>query len=88
MPRRRQNPRYQQVISVLVSARQHNKLSQSKLALLLGKPQQFVSRYEHGERRLDVIEYVDAASALGLDAIGELARIITGSRTIGVGDTA
>lgn len=68
--------RYELVITVLVAARQNNKLSQSKLAQLLGKPQQFVSRYEHGKRRLDVVEYFDAASALGLDAIGELAVVM------------
>lgn len=75
MARRIHDQRYQLVISVLVAARQHNKLSQSKLAQILGKPQQFVSRYEHGQRRLDVIEYFDAASALGLDAIKELALV-------------
>ena len=37
-------------------------------ACRLGRHQQFVSRYEIGERRLDVIEFTDVARSLGLDA--------------------
>lgn len=33
----------------------------------VGKRQQFVSKYESGERRLDVVEFVDAARALRID---------------------
>ena len=35
----------------------------------LGKPQQYVSRYETGERRLDIFEFMDVAAALEIDAI-------------------
>lgn len=31
-------------------------LSQERLAKILGKPQSFVSKYESGERRLDLLE--------------------------------
>ena len=50
-------------------------LTQRDLARLLGRPQSFVSNYETGERRLDVIEFLDVADAIGFDPkamIGEL----------------
>lgn len=60
------DPRYRGLIDNLVKARKDQGLSQDALAKLLGRHQQFVSRYETGERRLDVIEFVDIARALGV----------------------
>jgi transcriptional regulator with XRE-family HTH domain len=45
------------------------------LAEALGKPQSFVAKYENGERRIDVIEFVDITSALGVPTADLLARI-------------
>lgn len=53
---------------LLVEARASAGLSQQELAARLGRPQSFVSKYEHGERRLDVGEFVEIAAALGLDS--------------------
>lgn len=66
--------RYRALIGKLVEARKAAGLSQEALALKLGRHQQFVSRYEIGERRLDVVEFVDVARALGvpLDIIQSL----------------
>jgi transcriptional regulator with XRE-family HTH domain len=58
--------RYLQAIDSLRAARKLARLSQVELAAKLGKRQQFVSKYESGERRLDFIEFVDLAKALGL----------------------
>ena len=63
--------RYRRLIAELVDARKRCNLSQEKVAVLLGSHQQFVSRYETGERRLDVVEFCDIARALQLDP-GEL----------------
>lgn len=41
-------------------------LNQEQLAAKLGVRQEWVSRYEVGERRLDVVELADIASALGV----------------------
>lgn len=53
---------------MLIECRQKTGLSQTELADKLGKPQQFVSRYELGERRLDVGELLDIADHLNVDA--------------------
>jgi transcriptional regulator with XRE-family HTH domain len=60
-------PRYREVIGRLVEARRALGLSQEALANRLGRHQQFVSRYEIGERRLDIVEFADVARALGID---------------------
>lgn len=59
--------RYQALIATLRDARIAKALSQQDLAQVLGLPQQFVSRVEVGSRRLDAVELVDYAKALGLD---------------------
>lgn len=41
-------------------------LTQSDLAGLLGKPQSYVSKYESGERRLDIIEVEIVCRTCGL----------------------
>ena len=37
------------------------------MAKKLRKPQSFIAKYEGGERRLDVIEFIAIAEALGAD---------------------
>jgi transcriptional regulator with XRE-family HTH domain len=41
-------------------------LRQSDLAEKLGQPQSFVSKYESGERRLDILELREVCNALGI----------------------
>jgi len=56
---------------VLIVARREASLTQQELAAKLGKPQSFVSKYEQGERRLGVVEFLLIAEKLDQDA-GEL----------------
>ena len=63
------DPRYRAAIQRLADARRQAKLSQEELAEKLGRRQQYVSKYETGERRLDLIEYIDAAKALNQDIV-------------------
>lgn len=60
---------------MLVDARKAAGLSQSSLADLLHRHQQFVSRYETGERRLDVVEFIDIARALAIDPAAEVSGV-------------
>lgn len=62
-------------LSVVRRIRVDAGLRQADLARKLGKPQSFVSRYESGERRLDVLELRHICKVLGLslaDFIKEL----------------
>ena len=59
--------RYRGLIEALAEARRGACLTQADLAARLGKRQQFVSKYESGERRLDIVEFIDIAVALGID---------------------
>lgn len=67
--------RYRALVERLVDARKAAGLSQTALAKLLARHQQFVSRYEIGERRLDVVEFIDIAKALNLDAAAMLSEL-------------
>jgi transcriptional regulator with XRE-family HTH domain len=67
--------RYQKLCSLLVEARKSKGLSQEALAQTLGRVQTFVSKYERGERRLDVVEFLEVAAALDLDVRNVLRQI-------------
>jgi transcriptional regulator with XRE-family HTH domain len=58
---------YDRVVEQLVLARKDAHITQTHLAEMLGRPQSFVAKYESGERRLDVAEFVGIARAIGAD---------------------
>jgi len=60
----------------IAKAREKAKLTQAELAKRLGKPQSFVSKYESGERRLDVIEFLAVCQALDADPLPFLKQFI------------
>ena len=51
-------------------------LTQQALALRLKKPQSFVAKYEGGERRLDVVEFITISRALGADPLKLMAGFL------------
>jgi transcriptional regulator with XRE-family HTH domain len=59
--------KYERFRRRLVAGRKAKGLTQSQLSERLGRPQSFVSKYERGERRLDVVEFLEVAKAIGLD---------------------
>lgn len=50
---------------ILKKLRAQKEVTQLQLADALGRPQSFVSKYESGERRLDVHEFIQICNALG-----------------------
>ena len=52
---------------LLIEHRKNIGDTQQELACKLAKPQSFVSKYESGERRLDLIEFLDISEALQFD---------------------
>ena len=69
------SPQHQKLRELLVAARKKAGMTQAEVAEMLGRPQSFVAKYEGGERRLDVIEFIDVARALDADAVKLLRRI-------------
>jgi len=61
--------KYKKLIAALREMRQSKGITQTELAKRLRRPQSFVAKYEQGERRLDVIEFVTIAEMIGVDPI-------------------
>ena len=72
---------YKHVGAALAAARGRAGLTQSQLARLLRKPQSFVSNYERGQRRIDVLELLRIVEVLRGDARRVFADIVRRRKT-------
>jgi transcriptional regulator with XRE-family HTH domain len=52
---------------LMIKARKTAGLTQHQLAKRLHKPQSFVAKYEGGERRVDVVEFIEICKAIEAD---------------------
>lgn len=69
--------REQQIFcELMIEARTKADLTQEKLAKRLKRPQSFIAKYEGGERRIDIVEFVAVAKAIGADPIEILRSFI------------
>jgi transcriptional regulator with XRE-family HTH domain len=68
------NEAHRRFRKLLIQARTQVGITQADLAARLKRPQSFVSKYERGERRLDVVEFGEVARALGIDPVRFLGR--------------
>lgn len=62
--------------ALMVAARKKAGLTQQDVADLLKRPQSFVAKYEGGERRLDVVEFLAIARAIDADPVRLLKTLI------------
>ncbi len=72
---------YRLFLRRLREARKRAGLTQVELAGRLGEPQSFISKYERGERRLDLLEVRAICEAIGVSFVGfvgDLDRAIGG----------
>ncbi|WP_093236417.1 helix-turn-helix transcriptional regulator [Sinorhizobium sp. NFACC03] len=70
--------RHRALIALLIAKREAAGLTQSELAAKLGEYQSFVARLESGQRRVDVVEFLELAGLLGFDphqVIDQLSRV-------------
>jgi transcriptional regulator with XRE-family HTH domain len=77
-------PLHQQLQDSLITLRKSKNLTQADVASKLNRPQSFVAKYEGGERRLDVVEFVEVANALETDPsqlLADLIRLSTHNRS-------
>jgi transcriptional regulator with XRE-family HTH domain len=61
---------YTRFLALLAQARKDAGIAQQKLADRLDRPQSFVAKIEGGERRIDVIEFIAIAKAIGREPAG------------------
>lgn len=61
--------------ALMVEARKKVGLSQVDLARKVHRPQSYVSKYERGERRIDVVEFLEISEALGMDPATLMRRL-------------
>ncbi len=61
---------YRDFLDGLIQARKDAELTQQQVADRLDRPQSFVAKYENGERRLDVVEFLEIANLLDADPHG------------------
>jgi transcriptional regulator with XRE-family HTH domain len=67
--------RHKRLIELVMAERKSAGIRQVQLAKKLKKSQTWIARLEGGERRLDVIELIDLAEAIGFDAPGIVAEV-------------
>ena len=77
MASRANHPQKKQFLSLVRQMRLDAGLRQEDLAEKLRQPQSFVSRYESGERRLDVLELWQICAVLGV-SLAEFVRRLEG----------
>ena len=66
---------YATFTSLLKEERKGAGLTQAQLSKKLRRPQSYVSKYERGERRLDVIEFLEIAKVVGFDPAALLKKL-------------
>jgi transcriptional regulator with XRE-family HTH domain len=70
------SPDYARFLGLLRQARKDAGIVQQELADRLSKPQSFVAKVERGERRIDVIEFIAIATAIGGDPVALLKQYL------------
>ncbi len=76
MPKSQFSDSYRLFLSVLIAARKDAGLTQSDLAARIGKKQTFISIIETGVRRVDLLEFVALARAIGAKPEDLFARVL------------
>jgi transcriptional regulator with XRE-family HTH domain len=72
------SPDYARLIAMLVAVRKKADVRQQVLAEKLGKQQSFVAKYEGGERRIDLVEFVAIVRALEGDPVKLFREFVAG----------
>lgn len=67
---------HRHLVEVLVEARKAAGLNQTQVASRVGKGQSFISLIEQSQRRVDVLEFVALARAIGQDPVELFATLV------------
>ena len=71
---------YRILLDRIAKARRAAGITQAELAKKLNRPQSFVSKIESGERRIDVIEFLQLAKYIGFDPCTLMQELIQTKR--------
>ncbi|MDD3002052.1 MAG: helix-turn-helix transcriptional regulator [Candidatus Riflebacteria bacterium] len=72
--------KYNRFRELIVEARKEAGLSQGEVAKKLNRPQSFVSKYERGERRIDIVEFLEVAKAIGVNPLQIIKALKQGTK--------
>ncbi|MGI9402153.1 MAG: helix-turn-helix domain-containing protein [Rhizobiaceae bacterium] len=64
MPRSIHSADYKKLTAVIISLRKKAGLTQQQVADRLKRPQSYIAKVEGGERRLDVVEFIELIRAM------------------------
>jgi transcriptional regulator with XRE-family HTH domain len=67
---------YQLLLDLLIGLRTEKGISQRELSKKLKRVRTYVSKYERGERRIDVIEFLEIADALEADPVRIIKQLV------------
>lgn len=74
------SPEHQALCALLLAARGKAGMTQQAVAKRLKRPQSFVAKVEGGERRLDVLEFLEVSQAIGADPVKIIRTLLKGRR--------
>lgn len=84
MARSLRTPGHLALMQVLTEARKKKRITQQELADRLDRPQSYVAKVETGERRLDVVEFIEWATAIGVSSaqlVQQIAESVPGKES-------
>jgi len=67
---------WEAVLQILRDARGKRGWTQEQLAKKLGRPQSLVAKVEAGERKLDVVQFIDYMRVLESDPVASMRKIL------------
>lgn len=81
MPSFTHKPEYRLLVDLMRGARLRAGYTQAQVAEAWGTTQSVVSKIERGERRLDLVQFIEYCDLLGLSPEEEFGRFLTALRT-------
>lgn len=82
MARSTHHTHYQALLHLLRDLRERAGITQADLGKRLGNTQTFVSKLERGERRVDIVEFIEICEALGADPKRAFSRYVAARRSL------
>jgi transcriptional regulator with XRE-family HTH domain len=78
LPKSIYTDRHRKLCELLKTQRKASGLTQTVVAKRLSKPPSYVAKYELGDRRLDILELIDVAAAIGFDPCKLIKALVKG----------